>query len=128
MGDQPRRAAAPEQPAELGRKPVPGLYETVALIPSGMKAGTVRFQLDLPAPGRPPRRGVRPRAAAGNRSGPSYIFGEPIATKKGKTALPLTHNIRDASVRLVAVDREGKEHPAEIRSNSGVWGLPSARG
>ena len=49
----------------------------------------------------------------------SYIFGDAIATKKG-TTLSVTHNIQDKSVRLVAVDGDGKELPAEIRSGTGV--------
>ena len=51
--------------------------------------------------------------------GPSYIFGDAIATKKG-TTLSVTHNIQDKPVRLVAVDVDGKELPAEIRSGTGV--------
>ena len=85
-----------------------------------MKAGTVRFEVAA-GPWETVQTWGTSQGGRGNRSGPSYIFGEPIATKKGTTALPVTHNIRDASIRLVAVDREGKEHPAEIRSNSGVW-------
>jgi hypothetical protein len=43
----------------------------------------------------------------------------PIATKKG-TALAVTHNLHDVSVRPVAVDRDGAECPSEIRSSPGV--------
>ncbi len=32
----------------------------------------------------------------------------------------MTHNIQDLSVRLVAVDDDGKEHPVQNHSVSGV--------
>ena len=49
----------------------------------------------------------------------SYIFGAPIATKKGTTR-SVTHNLHDVAVRLVAVDGDGEERPSEVRSGSGV--------
>ncbi len=108
-----------EQTAELDGKPVPGLSETVALIKSGMKAGTVHFEVAA-GPWQTVQTWGTSSGGRASRSGPSYIFGEAIATKKGTTALPVTHSIRDVSVRLVAVDRDGKEHPAEILSSTGV--------
>ena len=57
--------------------------------------------------------------ALSSRFGPSYIFSNAIATEKG-TLLSVTHNIRDKPVRLVAVDHDGKAHPAEVRSGGGV--------
>ncbi len=105
--------------AKLDGKSMPGLYEAVALFPSGMKAGTVDFAVAA-GPWETVQTWGTSSGGRASKSGPSYIFGEAIATKKGTTALPVTHNIRDVSVRLVAVDRDGKEHPAEIRSSTGV--------
>ncbi len=108
-----------EQTVELGGKPIPGLSETVAVFPGGMKAGTVRFEVAA-GPWQTVQTWETSPGGRANRSGPSYIFGEAIATKKG-TALPVTHNIPDvSSVRLVAVDLDGKERSAEVRSNTGV--------
>jgi RNA polymerase sigma factor (sigma-70 family) len=104
--------------AKLGGKPVPGLDETITFLDRGLNTCTVRFEVAAGPWQTVQTWGTSP-GGLGSRTGPSYIFGEPIATREG-TALSVTHNIQDVSVRLVAVDHVGKEHPAEIRSGSGV--------
>ena len=104
--------------ARLGGKPVPDLYEIVTFLDRDQASCTVQFKVAAGAWKTVQTWGTSP-GARGNRTGASYIFGKPIETKKG-TTLSVTHNIKDDSVRLVAVDGEGLEHPAEFRSGSGV--------
>jgi hypothetical protein len=60
--------------------------------------------------------------ASGLQKGMRYIFSDPFATKAG-VLLAVTYSIQDDDVRLVAVDREGKER-APLRSSGGsTWGL-----
>jgi hypothetical protein len=104
--------------AKLDGKPVPGLSEIVTEFPSGMKTCTVRFEVAA-GPWQTVKTWGKEPGALGSRIGPSYIFGGAIATKEG-TTLSVTHDIQDVSVRLVAVDLDGKEHPAARTSWSGV--------
>lgn len=61
--------------------------------------------------------------AGASPDGPSYIFGDAVATRAG-TALTGTHDIKNVEVRLVAVDHEGEEDP----SLPGFRGGASANG
>ena len=51
--------------------------------------------------------------------GPSYIFGEAVAGKKG-AILTVSHDIGDVAVRIVAVDRAGRERPQVGQTATGV--------
>jgi hypothetical protein len=104
--------------AKLGGNPVPDLDEMVTFLDGDQATCTVRFKVAAGAWKTVQVWGTSP-GARGARTGTSYIFGKPIETRKG-TTLSVTHNIKDDSVRLVAVDGDGKEHPAEFRSGSGV--------
>jgi hypothetical protein len=57
--------------------------------------------------------------ATGRRSGPNYIFSAAVAGKTG-TILTVSHDISDVAVRVVAVDRNGREQPDVGGSRSGV--------
>jgi RNA polymerase sigma factor (sigma-70 family) len=105
------------QPRRAG-KPVPGLSEAVTQFPRGMPTCTLLFKVAAGPWQTVQTWGTSP-GALGSRDGTSYIFGAAIATTTG-TALSVTHNIQDTSVRLVAVDGDGKEHPGKVRSGSGV--------
>jgi len=107
-----------EGPAMRDGKPLPGLSETTALLPADAGTCTVRFKVAAGPWNTIETWGKNP-GGVGSRIGPSYIFGHAIATKKG-TTLSVTHNIQDKPVRLVAVDVDRKEHPAEVRSSTGV--------
>ena len=105
-------------PARRAGQPVPGLEEVVTEFPTGLSTCTVLFKVAAGPWHTIQTWGKNPGALA-SRDGPSFIFGDVIATKTGST-LSVTHNIQDMSFQLVAVDRDGKEHPAAIRSGSGV--------
>jgi hypothetical protein len=47
-----------------------------------------------------------------------FIFGRAMPTRKG-TCLAFNHNLRNLSVRLVAVDDDGAEHEGSVMSDSG---------
>ncbi|HZW33294.1 MAG TPA: hypothetical protein VFF52_21430 [Isosphaeraceae bacterium] len=80
--------------------------------------GTVRFQVAA-GPWKTIATWGKHPGAVGSRFGPSYIHGDAIATQTG-TTLSVTHDIQDKPVRLVAVDLDGKELPAEIPSVGGA--------
>ncbi|SIO56007.1 RNA polymerase sigma factor, sigma-70 family [Singulisphaera sp. GP187] len=115
--DQANGGSHSQGDAKLAGIPVSGLSEIVTFFPSGLDSSTIRFEVAA-GPWKTVRTWGKSPGAVGSRE-VSYIFSAPIATKKG-TTLSVTHNIQDVSVRLVAVDGEGKEHPAENRSGSGV--------
>jgi RNA polymerase sigma factor (sigma-70 family) len=106
-----------EGQAESGGKPAFGLSEAVSVFPRTLKICTVRFEVASGGWTTVQTWG-KSAGALGSVSG-SYIFGEPIATKNG-TTLSVTHNLHDVSLRLVAVDRAGEEHPSQFRSGAGV--------
>ncbi len=109
---------AAEGPAMRDRKPLPGLSETTALLPADASNCTVLFKVAA-GPWKTIQTWGKNPGGVGHRNGASYIFGDAIATEKG-TTLSVTHNILDKPVRLVAVDADGKEFPAEIRSATSV--------
>ena len=115
--DEAQGGSGPQ--ARLGGLPVPGLEEAIALFDHDQATGTVRFKVAAGAWKTVQTWGTSP-GSRGDRDGTSYIFSVPIETRKG-TVLSVTHNIKDDSVRLVAVDLNGKEHPADPRSSSGAW-------
>lgn len=104
--------------AKLDGKPVPGLSEVITFLPNGLDSGTIRFEVAI-GPWKTVQTWGNNPGAIGSRNAPSYIFSRAIATKEG-TALSMTHTIQDLSVRLVAMDGNGKEHPAQTQSGSGV--------
>ncbi|MGO9467753.1 MAG: RNA polymerase sigma factor [Isosphaeraceae bacterium] len=103
--------------AESGGKPVFGLSEAVTVFPRTLKFCTVRFEVASGVWTTVQTWGKSPGALGSAAA--SYIFSAPIATQKG-TTLSVTHNLHDVSVRLVAVDRDGKEHSSDFRSGAGV--------
>ena len=117
-GGSTRPAADRDGPARRDGKPVPGLSEAVARFPADASTCTILFKVAAgPWKYRPDLGEESGRSWP--RTDASFIFGDAIATKKG-TTLSVTHNIQNMAVRLVAVDDDGKEHPAEVRSGSGV--------
>jgi len=104
-------------PAMRDHKPIPGLSETTALLPADAAACTVRFKVAA-GPWKTVATWEKNSGSVGS-IGLSYIHSRAIATAKG-TMLSVTHNSRDKPARLVAVDVDGKELLAEIRSGGGV--------
>jgi RNA polymerase sigma factor (sigma-70 family) len=107
-----------EGPAMRNGKPLPGLSETTALLPADAGTCTVLFKVAA-GPWKTIRTWGKNPGGVASRVGPSFIFSDAIATKKG-TTLAVTHDIQDKPVRLVAVDVDGKELPAEVRSGTSV--------
>jgi RNA polymerase sigma factor (sigma-70 family) len=109
---------AAEETATRDGKPVPDLSVTTALVRPDAAACTIRFKVAAGAWNTIQTWGKN-AGGLGSAVGPSYIFSDAIATEKG-TALAVTHTVRDKPVRLIAVDLDGDEIPALIRSGSGV--------
>ena len=105
-------------PAMRDGKPLPGLSEMTALLPADAGVGTVRFEVAA-GPWKTIASWGKNAGSVGSRIGPSYIHSRAIATRNG-TTLSVTHNIQDQPVQLVAVDGDGKVHPAEVLSGGGV--------
>jgi RNA polymerase sigma factor (sigma-70 family) len=107
-----------EGPAMRNGKPLPGLSEMTALLPADASACTVLFKVAA-GPWKTVQTWGKNPGGVGSRDGPSCIFSDAIATKKG-TTLCVTHDIHDKPVRLVAVDIDGGELPAQVRSATSV--------
>lgn len=109
------------QQARLHGKELAGLTLDAVLLPRNLKSLTVTIEA---AAG--PWRTIGASNGGDNMTssstlGPSYTFGSAVETKRG-THLTASHNIPlTESVRLVAVDRAGKEH-AGRRSGGGGTG------
>jgi RNA polymerase sigma factor (sigma-70 family) len=104
-------------PAMQDGKPLPGLSEMTALLRAEAGSGTVLFRVAAGPWMTIQIWGKDPGGVGGIDA--SYAFGRAIATIKG-TTISVTHDIQDKPVRLVAVDGDGKELRAEIRSASGA--------
>jgi hypothetical protein len=103
--------------AESGGKPVFGLGELVSSFPRTLKICTVRFEV-ASGTWMTVQTWGKSNGAVGDLHG-SYIFSTPIATKTG-TTLSVVHDLGDVAVRVVAVDRDGKEHSSRFQSGAGV--------
>jgi hypothetical protein len=108
---------AARAPAMRDGKPLPGLSEMTALLRADAGSGTVLFRVAA-GPWKTIRIWGKDPGGVGGIDA-SYAFGRAIATVKG-TTISVTHDIQDKPVRLVAVDGDGKELRAEIRSASGA--------
>ncbi len=97
---------------------MPGLSLQVNEFPRDQATCTLHFEVAA-GPWKTVATSEGSPGATGRRDGPNTIFGEAIATRAG-TALAVSHDITDLAVRLVAVDRDGKEHPSIRGSGSGV--------
>jgi RNA polymerase sigma factor (sigma-70 family) len=105
-------------PARRGGKLVPGLSENTASLPAEARTCTVRFKVAT-GPWNTIATIGKFAGGGGARFDVGYIFGDAIATAKG-TSLSVTHNIENQSIRIAAVDDDGKELAAVIRSTTDV--------
>jgi hypothetical protein len=116
----PSRGSSGEKPRRAGKE-IPGLRVQVVALPRGLEGCAVEFKLAAGAWKTVHTEGSGPSSAGANRR--SYMFSEPIATRSGVIVV-VTHNIEDQDVRLVAVDRQGKEHlPVGHHSSVGAGGF-----
>jgi hypothetical protein len=103
--------------AQSRGKPIPGLNGVVSVYPRTLKVCTVRFEVAA-GDWMTVQTWAGSSGAVGSVNG-SYIFSAAIATKSG-TTWSVTHDLHDVAVRLVAIDKGGKEHPGMFRSGAGV--------
>jgi RNA polymerase sigma factor (sigma-70 family) len=111
-------ASGSQGEAYRGGKPVADLRVATALFPKDTKTCTIRFQVAA-GPWKTIQEWGTGSGGRSARNGPSFLFSGAIETNKG-TVLSVTHNIQNQPVRIMAVDRKGKEHLAKFRSDAGV--------
>jgi RNA polymerase sigma factor (sigma-70 family) len=85
---------------------VPDLHEWVGALPRTLKICTIRFAVGTGTWTTDATHGPSEGAADSERGG--YMFSEPVESKQG-TTVTVTHTQRDVFLRLVAIDRDGKE-------------------
>jgi RNA polymerase sigma factor (sigma-70 family) len=100
--------------------PAPELREWVGAVPRALKTCTVRFEFGAGTWTTDATRGPSEGPAASERGG--YIFSEPVESEHG-TIVTLTHTQVDVFLRLVAVDRDGKEWVGRQSSSYRAGGL-----
>jgi RNA polymerase sigma factor (sigma-70 family) len=100
-------------------KPIDDLSLAVGVFPGDVKSCSISFEAAA-GPWKTVKEWGKSPGSTGSRNGPSFIVSDPIATAKG-TVLAVTHSIEDRSTRIVALDRDGKEHTSEFLSGGGVW-------
>jgi RNA polymerase sigma factor (sigma-70 family) len=105
-------------PTKKDGKPSADLSETIFQLRADAGTCTIRFKVAA-GPWNTIVTNGKNAGAGGTSDGAGYIFSREFATDGGTTLL-VTHDIRGKSVRLVAVDREGKEAPGMIRSTLAV--------
>src|SRR5262249_45219912 len=111
-GPPPGRLLGPELPEEGTDRLPQGIRDLpdgpqrlgLRLLPSGLALG--------PGPAGAPLSVTPTQDVTQAGSRPFRRFSDSF--------LSVTHNIQEQPVRLVAIDADGEEHPAEIRSGSGV--------
>jgi hypothetical protein len=104
--------------ATLTGKDVPGLRLAAVLCPRNLEPCTVTFSVAAGPWKTVVTADKRTGAfASGLQKGMGYIFSDPFATKAG-VLLAVTYSIQEDDVRLVAVDREGKER-SPLHSSGG---------
>jgi RNA polymerase sigma factor (sigma-70 family) len=108
-----------DPPATLDGKPVADLSLITGVFAGDLRSCTISFEVAA-GPWKTVQEWGTTSGGKSVRNGASFIFSDPIATDKG-TVLAVTHSIEDRSTRIVAVDKEGKEHSSEFRSGTGVW-------
>lgn len=94
---------------------VPDLRRVVAEFTDGLTTGVVHFDLPL---GPWVTEQVAEYTAGIEKGDRAYFFGKPRPIRQG-TAIAVAHNIADRDVRVVAVGRDGREHPAYSVSSGG---------
>lgn len=97
---------------------LPDLSQTTVFVPVDAGTCTVLFKVAA-GPWKTVANSGKGGGGVASRVGPSYIFSDAIATEN-KTAISVTHDIQNQAVRLIAIDRDGKELPPEFRSGTGV--------
>jgi hypothetical protein len=103
-----------QAPAKRDGKLVPGLREMTAWLPADAGTCTAHFKVEAGS-WRTILTWEKGSGGADLPDGSTILHGEPIATRVG-TVQSVTHNIREKSVRLVAVAEDGAELSCEARS------------
>jgi hypothetical protein len=98
---------------------VPELQRVVAEFPRGLATCVVHFDL---AVGPWVTEQVAEKSIGIERGDRAFFFGKPREIRQG-TAIAVAHNITDRDVRVVAVDRDGREHSPRSTSSGGATHL-----
>jgi beta-lactamase regulating signal transducer with metallopeptidase domain len=93
-------------PPRKGGVPVPGLQRVVAEFPQGLATCVVHFDVAL---GPWATEQASAKSIGIEKDDRAFFFGKPRDIPPG-TAIAIAHNINDRDVRVVAVDRDGREH------------------
>jgi RNA polymerase sigma factor (sigma-70 family) len=120
-GFKEQRGGRSTHAARLHGKELVGKVLAVTMFPRNLKTFTVTFEAAAGPWRTLATSNGGDHMTSSSTLGPSYTFGSAIETKRG-THLTASHNIPfSESVRLVAVDRAGKEHTGQ-RSGGGGTG------
>jgi len=114
-----KEAGNAEDEAKKDGKKVPGVRTLLFLFPKDVATCSVQFHAATGPWKTVQTSEGRGSQAVGRRSGPNTIFGEAIAGKRG-TILTVSHDIGNAAVRIVAVDRTGQERLQTGQTGAGV--------
>src|SRR5205823_5961738 len=96
---------------------LPGVYTVLFGIPRELERCSVEFHAAAGPWQTVGTNDGKSPVAVGSGVGPSYIFGEAVAGKD-RTTLTVSHDIGDQSVRIVAIDRAGREcRPARTQGS-----------
>ena len=107
-------------PASRGGRVVSGLTVVTAEFPKNAETTSISFELaDGPWKTVETTEGTGARGGS-SRIGPSFVFGEAVATKDGGTTITVTHDIAELSVRIAAVDLDQREHASIGGGGAGV--------
>ena len=104
--------SAMHRPTTRDGERVTGLYETVVSLPADARTCTVRFKV-ASGPWVTIHTAEKNTSGGGTQFGGSYIVGNAFAIANG-TSLSVIHNFQHHSVRLVAVDDQGKSHAGSL--------------
>ena len=95
-------------PRDAGDKVVADLAMIAVSLPEGRKSCTVRFGV-ASGPWKTETTGAPEGGSAQGRERLSVIFGK-THEERGKTSLTVSHDDSEEDLRVVAADRDGKEH------------------
>jgi beta-lactamase regulating signal transducer with metallopeptidase domain len=116
---RPSVSNSPSRPNKDG-KPAPGLLREVAQISGNLKTFEVGFRLAVGA-WKTEYAHDGGGGFSTSRGSHSFYFGKARPVQRG-TAIAVAHNITDLETRVVAVDRDGREHTSSYSSGGGPGG------
>jgi beta-lactamase regulating signal transducer with metallopeptidase domain len=101
--------------------PVAGLQRTAAQFSEGLATCDVHFDIAI-GPWKTERAFDGKTSMGISKDDRAFFFGKAREIREG-TAIGIAHNITDRTVRLVAIDRDGKEREATSSASGGAGHL-----